>query len=285
MKFSYILDSSLILKYWNILPTVVLIWFVSKWLYFKLKYRNEILRNSEEVNVQSNYSNESFVYHPALEEKEHVPYRGATKILPGGALQFYQMMKDRRSVRDFKREPIPDQSVLENCIRAAGTSPSGAHTEPWTFCLISSADLKKSIRDIVESEEEINYSQRMHKQWTTDLRPLKTNHVKPYLTDAPYLILVFKQIYGMTKQGTRKQHYYNEISVSISVGILLCALQAAGLNSLVTTPLNCGPALRVLLNRPANEKLLVLLPIGYAAEACKIPDIQRKPLKDILVRF
>lgn len=194
-------------------------------------------------------------------------------------------MNDRRSVRSYRREPIPPIDIIENCIRAAGTSPSGAHTEPWTFCVITDMEIKQSIRDIIESEEELNYAQRMHKQWTTDLRPLKTNHIKPYLTDAPYLILVFKQTYGVTKQGKRKQHYYNEISVSIAVGILLCALQAAGLSSLVTTPLNCGPALRALLNRPVNEKLLVLLPVGYPAENCKVPDLERKQLDDIIVRY
>lgn len=195
------------------------------------------------------------------------------------------MANDRRSVRAFNSQPEPPMDVIENCIRAAGTAPSGAHTEPWTFCVVNNAALKQNIRDIIESEEELNYAQRMHKQWTTDLRPLKTNHIKSYLTDAPYLILIFKQTYGITKQGMRKQHYYNEISVSIATGILLCALQAAGLSSLVTTPLNCGPALRSLLNRPLNEKLLVLLPVGYPAENCKVPDLERKQLNDIMVYY
>lgn len=195
------------------------------------------------------------------------------------------MVNDRRSVRSFRSQPIPPIDVIEDCVRAAGTSPSGAHTEPWTFCVISSADVKEQIRYVIEREEELNYAQRMHRQWTTDLRPLKTNHIKPYLTDAPYLILVFKQTYGLTATGERKQHYYNEISVSISVGILLCALQSCGLSSLVTTPLNCGPALRTLLKRPANEKLLVLMPVGYPSENCKIPDLERKPLSDIIVKY
>lgn len=221
-------------------------------------------------------------YIPALEENEHIPYKGATIALAGGAQQFYKMVQNRRSVRAFKSQPLPSIDIIKTCILAAGTSPSGAHTEPWTYCVIASKDMKHKIREIIEYEEELNYKQRMSRQWTTDLRPLKTNHIKPYLTEAPYIITIFKQIYGFTKSGKRKQHYYNEISVSISTGILLCALQAAGLSSLVTTPLNCGPAIRNLLNRPVNEKLLVLLPVGYPTDDCKIPDLKRKNVNDIM---
>lgn len=194
------------------------------------------------------------------------------------------MANNRRSVRKYSRKPVPIE-VIENCVRAAGTSPSGAHTEPWTFCVVSSAEVKQEIREIIEREELLNYAQRMHKQWTTDLSPLKTDYVKEYLTDAPYLILIFKQTYGLREDGRRKQHYYNEISTSIATGILLCAIQAAGLSSLVTTPLNCGPALRNLLNRPANEKLLVLSPVGYAANDSEIPDLSRKDLSEIIVKY
>lgn len=138
------------------------------------------------------------------------------------------------------------------------------------------------IREIIEAEEFTNYKQRMSKQWTTDLKPLRTNHVKEYLSEAPYLILVFKQTFALKPDGGKKIHYYNEISCAISVGILLCALQSAGLSSLTTTPLNCGPALRQLLNRPRNEKLLVLLPVGYPADDCEIPNLKRKPLSEIM---
>lgn len=150
------------------------------------------------------------------------------------------------------------------------------------FINLHSDKIKKQIREIIEVEEFTNYQQRMSRQWTTDLLPLRTSYVKEYLTEAPYTILVFKQTYGMRSDGKRKIHYYNEISCSISVGILLCALQAAGLCSLTTTPLNCGPALRSLLNRPANEKLLVLLPVGLPADDCEVPDLKRKEIDDIL---
>lgn len=221
----------------------------------------------------------------ALGEVDHICYAGATIKLKGGVQEFYKMVQNRRSVRAFKPQPVPSIETIKSCIQAAGTSPSGAHTEPWTFCVVAESQIKQKIREIIEFEEELNYKQRMSRQWTIDLRPLKTNHIKSYLTDAPYLIVIFKQVYGFTKSGKKKQHYYNEISVSIATGILLCALQSAGLSSLVTTPLNCGPQLRNLLNRPCNEKLLCLLPVGYSSDDCKVPDLKRKPLNDILVMF
>lgn len=221
---------------------------------------------------------------PFLDENEHLPYPGATITINGGAEQFYDICNNRRSVRKYSRKSI-DINIIKKCIECAGTSPSGAHTEPWTYCLIVDSKVKQEIRQIIEDEEYKNYKHRMSRQWTTDLRPLKTNYIKEYLTDAPYLILVFKQIYGIRPDGKKQQHYYNEISVAISTGILLCALQAAGLNSLITTPLNCGPAIRTLLNRPKNEKLLVLLPVGYAADDCLVPDLKRKKINDILFEY
>lgn len=244
----------------------------------------QLLANPINFLIFSEFNTESDELQPFLEEREHIPFTGAKIKLNGGVDQFYKIANDRRSVRMFSKKPV-NFEIIKTCIKAAGTSPSGAHTEPWTFCVISSADIKTQIRSIIEEEELKNYLQRMSKQWKTDLKPLKTNYVKEYLTDAPYLILVFKQIYGFSSSGRKQQHYYNEISVSISTGILLSAIQCAGLSSLVTTPLNCGPALRNLLNRPINEKLLVLLPVGYPAENCTIPDLQRKPIDDILVKY
>ena len=120
-------------------------------------------------------------------------------------------------------------------------------------------------------------------QWTTDLKFVRTNWIKPYLTSAPYLILQFKQTYGLMENGARKVHYYNEISCSISAGLLLAAIQWSGLVTLTSTPLNCGPALRTLLGRPQNEKLLMLLPVGLPAGDATVPDIGRKPLDQIMV--
>jgi iodotyrosine deiodinase len=132
---------------------------------------------------------------PILEEGEHIPYKGITKSLSGGADAFYEIANDRRSVRMFSKKPV-DFEIIKKCIQCAGTGPSGAHTEPWTFCVVEDMEMKKQIREIIEEEEYANYKHRMSRQWTVDLTPLKTGYIKEYLTDAPYLILVFKQTYG-----------------------------------------------------------------------------------------
>nr|XP_025036417.1 iodotyrosine deiodinase 1 isoform X4 [Pelodiscus sinensis] len=196
--------------------------------------------------------------------------------------EFYELLNKRRSVRFISDEPIP-REVINNVIKAAGTSPSGAHTEPWTFVVVEDPELKHKIREIIEEEEEINYKKRMGDRWVNDLKRLRTNWIKEYLDTAPYLILIFKQVYGMLPNGQKKTHYYNEISVSIACGILLAALQNVGLVTVTSTPLNCGPRLRVLLQRPPNEKLLLLLPVGYPSTDATVPDLTRKPLDDIMV--
>ncbi|CAH1981376.1 unnamed protein product [Acanthoscelides obtectus] len=193
-------------------------------------------------------------------------------------------MNKRRTVRHFSTKPVPKE-IICNIIKTAGTAPSGAHTQPWTYVVVSSPEMKQNVREIIEDEEEINYKKRMGKVWTTDLEPLKTNWIKEYLTEAPYLILIFKQTYSFRENGRKKLHYYNEQSVSIAAGILLAAIHYAGLVSLTSTPLNCGPALRNLLGRPSNEKLSLLLPVGYPAEECLVPDLQRKPLDEIMIEF
>lgn len=138
--------------------------------------------------------------------------------------EFYMLMNQRRTVRHFSTEPVPKE-IIFNIIKTAGTAPSGAHTEPWTYVVVSDLDVKQKIREIIEQEEEINYKKRMGKIWTTDLNPLRTNWIKEYLTDAPYLILVFKQLYSFKSDGTKKLHYYNEQSVALAAGILLAAIQ------------------------------------------------------------
>ncbi|XP_016987629.1 iodotyrosine deiodinase 1 isoform X1 [Drosophila rhopaloa] len=288
MEVEELISNSKVLRNWpSFIIGLGLIWILKnvfyKWSRGPQRYTLENREEEEEDLIDLEDLEDEL--QPALEEKPHVPFVPGQNLNPNGAERFYELMGGRRSIRSFKSHPKPDLSIIEDCIRAAGTAPSGAHTEPWTYCVIEKPEVKQSIREIVEQEELINYSQRMHKQWVTDLRPLQTNHIKEYLTDAPYLILIFKQIYGFSEDGRRKRHYYNEISTSISAGILLGALQAAGLSSLVTTPLNCGPALRSLLNRPINEKLLILLPVGYPKDGCTVPDLRRKSLSEILVTF
>lgn len=219
------------------------------------------------------------------EEVEHIPFshtRYPEKEMAKRSQEFYELLNKRRSVRFISNEQVP-MEVINNVIKAAGTAPSGAHTEPWTFVVVKDPDTKHKIREIIEKEEEINYMKRMGHQWVTDLKKLRTNWVKEYLDTAPVLILIFKQVHGFTASGKKKVHYYNEISVSIACGILLAALQNAGLVTVTTTPLNCGPHLRMLLGRPPHEKLLMLLPVGYPSKEATVPDLKRKALDQIMV--
>ncbi|GLV43890.1 Iodotyrosine deiodinase [Carabus blaptoides fortunei] len=225
---------------------------------------------------------------PALPKNlKHVPLMHETfpeSKMMKRSKEFYNYMNKRRTVRHFSSKPIPIE-VIRNIIMTAGTAPSGAHTEPWTYVVVSDLNIKSQIREITEQEEEINYATRMSKKWKTDLKPLRTNWIKEYLTEAPYLILVFKQMYSFTEDGQKKMHYYNEMSINIAVGMMLAAIHYAGLVSLTSTPLNCGPGLRSLLNRPSSEKLILLLPVGYPAENCLVPDLSRKTLDEILVEI
>lgn len=159
-------------------------------------------------------------------------------------------------MRKFSSQPV-DLAIIERCILAAGTSPS-LGSEPYTFCVVSDGEIKAQIREIIESE--------------------RSDSSKDYLTVAPHLVLIFvKSSYGSKTD-------YAEEATSIATGILLCALQAAGLNSLLTTPLNCG-SLSKLLGRPVAEKLLFLIPVGYAADDCQVPVSRRKPIEEILVKY
>ncbi|KAM5229337.1 iodotyrosine deiodinase 1 [Ctenodactylus gundi] len=219
------------------------------------------------------------------ESVEHIPFshtRYPEKEMVKRAQEFYELLNKRRSVRFISSEQVP-MEVIDNVIKTAGTAPSGAHTEPWTFVVVTDQEMKHRIREIIEEEEEINYTKRMGARWVTDLKKLRTSWIKEYLDTAPVLILVFKQVHGFAANGKRKVHYYNEISVAIACGLLLAALQNAGLVTVTTTPLNCGPRLRVLLGRPPQEKLLVLLPVGYPSEEATVPDLKRKTLDQIMV--
>ncbi|XP_062511489.1 iodotyrosine deiodinase-like [Corticium candelabrum] len=216
---------------------------------------------------------------------EHIPFvhnRISEAEMKAKSKDFFTLMNKRRSVRFFSEENVQPE-IIEELIRTAGTSPSGAHKQPWTFVVVKDKTYKMKIREIVEKEEEINYSRRMGTQWVEDLRPIKTTWAKPYLETAPYLILVFKQTYGIGPNGERLVHYYHEISCSIACGFLLAAIHYSGLVTVTHTPLNAGQALKELLGRPVNEKLLLLLPVGYPAKDATVPDFQRKPLEQIMI--
>ncbi|KAF7231508.1 iodotyrosine deiodinase [Nothobranchius furzeri] len=251
----------------------------------KLDFRPWVDQDLQDDTEITERDEDEWVDNDEEDDLPHVPYsppRYCEETMLQRSKDFYTLMNQRRSVRFISPEPVPKE-VIDNIILTAGTAPSGAHTEPWTFVVVSDPETKHQVRLIVEKEEEVNYRQRMGDKWVHDLAKFRTNWIKEYLDVAPYLILIFKQTYGILPNGKKETHYYNEISVSISCGILLASLQNAGLVTVTTTPLNCGPQLRILLKRPANEKLLMLLPVGYAAAAATVPDLKRKHLEDIMV--
>lgn len=189
----------------------------------------------------------------------------------------------RRSVRSFSPEPVPVE-VLEDCIRAAGTAPSGAHKQPWTFALVTDPELKSRIRAAAEEEEQANYSGRMNDEWLADLQPFGTDASKPFLEIAPALIIVFRHAWELQEDGEQGQNYYTQESVGIASGMLLAALNAAGLVTLTHTPSPMGFLAKVL-DRPANERAFLLIPVGYPAEGCQVPALARKGLDEILARY
>lgn len=200
--------------------------------------------------------------------------------------EFLQRMLKRRSVRHFSSEPAPI-SLIENAIRVAGSAPSGANQQPWTFAVISDPALKRKIRLAAEAEEKESYERRMTPEWLEALAVLGTDWRKPHIEDAPYVIVVFRQAYGIRKgaegQDERVMHYYSDESVGIAVGFLLAALHISGLATLTHTP-SPMKFLAEILGRPANERPFVLIPVGYPAEDAEVPVISKKELGDIMVR-
>lgn len=195
----------------------------------------------------------------------------------------YEVANRRRSVREFSPEPVP-LDVLETCILTAGTAPSGAHKAPWTFALITDPAVKTKIRQAAEEEERENYERRMNEEWLDDLRPFNTNADKPFLEIAPALIVLFRQAWEILPGDERGQNYYTQESVGIAAGMLLAALHNAGLATLTHTPSPMG-FLGKALGRPANEKAYLLIPVGYPADGCEVPDLQRKGLEEIIARY
>ena len=199
--------------------------------------------------------------------------------------RFLDVMHRRRSVRDFAAMPVPRQVVVD-AIRAAALAPSGANQQPWTFVLIGDApELRGRIREAAEAEEREAYAHRMSPEWLEAIRPLGTDWRKPHLTDAPWLIVVFEQVYGLGDQANARRkvkHYYVRESVGIAVGMLLAALTHAGLATLTHTPSPMG-FLRGILDRPPNERAYVVIPVGYPAPDATVPDIRRKALDEVLV--
>jgi iodotyrosine deiodinase len=196
---------------------------------------------------------------------------------------FFEWMDTRRSVREFSDQKV-SKAVIENIIKSASTAPSGAHKQPWTFCVIENPEIKKQIRIAAEQEEYESYESRMSSEWIDDLKPLGTDWHKPFLETAPFLIVVFRRIFEFGTDGKKKNNYYVQESVGIATGFLIAAIHNAGLVTLTHTPSPMG-FLSKVLNRPENEKPFLLLPVGYPAKECWVPDLKRKDIEDIAIFY
>ena len=196
---------------------------------------------------------------------------------------FYQFMDTRRSVREFQNKDVP-REIIEDIVMTASSAPSGAHKQPWTFCIIRSSDLKSKLRELAEEEEKRNYESRMSERWLKDLAPLGTDEVKEFIDIAPWIIVVMKKSYGFDDDGAKSQNYYVNESVGIACGFLITAIHQAGLCTLTHTPSPMNFIAKAL-ERPENEKPYLLLPIGYAADDCEVPDIHRRPFDEVAIYF
>jgi len=212
----------------------------------------------------------------------HVPYR-PERVEPSEGLARGQALFDdlerRRSVRYFTDQPVP-REMIEIAIRAASTAPSGAHQQPWTFVAIADKGIQRQIREAAEEEERISYGGRMSDEWIEALRPIGTDWRKPFLETVPWVVVVFAQHYGVDEDGQKRKHFYVRESVGIACGMFIAALHQMGLSTLTHTPSPMG-FLSKILDRPANEKPFILLPIGYPADDATVPDLRRKTLSEV----
>ena len=195
------------------------------------------------------------------------------------ALDFFNLMNKRRTTRHFSDKHVP-RELIEYAIKTAGTSPSGAHLQPWTFVAISNNDLKKKIREAAEEEERKTYSERMPESWAELLRPLGTDYVKEHITDAPWIIVIFRQTKRVRNNGEIGPTYYSQESCGIATGLFIAAIQNMGLTTLTHTP-SPMKFLRELLGRPEHEHAMLLMPVGYPASDAKVPDLERKSIDEI----
>ena len=196
------------------------------------------------------------------------------------ALEFNALMQRRRTVRDFSSREVP-RELIDICLTAAGSAPSGANRQPWHFALISDPDIKRKIRSSAEIEEEEFYSKRAPQDWLDALAQLGTDSDKPFLERAPFLIVVFAQKFVVDNKGKKQKNYYVTESASIAAGLLIAALHNAGLATLTHTP-SPMKFLNKILARPSTEKPLMVIVIGYPKEGARVPDIQRKILNEFV---
>jgi len=217
----------------------------------------------------------------------HLPFVPLSfeRVTPGQSLAraraYYAQMDRRRTTRHFSTDPVP-RELIELAIRTAGTAPSGAHQQPWTFVAVSDDILKSRMRAAAEEEERAFYSGRATPEWLDALAPLGTDEHKPHLTDAPWVIVLFRQSFGYFPDGEKRTHFYTQESCGIAAGLFISAIHSMGLVTLTHTPSPMG-FLGELLERPANEKAMLVMPVGYPAVDAKVPDLSRKPLDEIVV--
>ena len=215
---------------------------------------------------------------------QFVPLSGyselSAELMQRRAADFYGDIRRRRTVRHFSDRTVP-RDIIEHCIRAAATAPSGANMQPWHFVVVSDPTIKQRIRAGAEAEEREFYERRASQEWLDALAPLGTDAEKPFLETAPYIIVVFAQSYGLLPDGRRVKHYYASESVGIATGILITAVHQAGLASLTHTPSPMG-FLNEILDRPSNERPYLVLVVGYPATDAVVPVIAKRPFEEIV---
>ncbi len=212
-----------------------------------------------------------------------IPYRpprdSAALMLERGR-RFQSEMEGRRSVRMFSGDPVP-RELIELAIMTGSSAPSGAHQQPWTFVAVGDPDVKRDIRIAAEEEERQSYEGgRMPAEWLTALAPLGTDWRKPFLETAPWIVVLFEQVHGQFPDGSNRKHYYARESVGIACGLFVAAIHEMGLVTLTHTPSPMG-FLSTILQRPTHERPFVLLPVGYTADDCVVPDLRRKSLEEV----
>ena len=197
--------------------------------------------------------------------------------------QFYASMRERRTVRHFSGRSVP-REIIDDCLRAANTAPSGANRQPWHFVVVTDSTLKARIREGAEDEERAFYHGRAPNEWLEAVAPLGTDEHKPFLQTAPYLIVIFSELYGWGLDEKKIKHYYVQESVGIATGLLVTALHHAGLASLTHTPSPMS-FLSEMLGRPASERPFLILVVGYPAEDAIVPLIKKKPLAEVVTHL
>jgi len=214
---------------------------------------------------------------------DHIPYihpERSSAVMQARAEAFYVSMRKRRSIRFFSDRPVP-RLLIEKAILTAGTAPSGAHRQPWRFVAVNDPGIKSRIRQAAEEEEYTSYNRRMSEEWLAALRPLGTDWHKPFLEAAPWLVVCFAELYGLSPDGQKIKNYYVQESCGIACGFLITAIHQMGLVTLTHTP---SPMrfLREILQRPKNERPYILFPVGYPAESATVPALERKSLEELV---